>query len=110
MRAPGVAAAVLLILAGPALHAAPPPAAARTVDSGYSRQTAYVTGDPALDALQDLLRPTLEANRKEFAGRSGAVKAFGAGARYPQVWLRDSATVLPLARYEYPAELLTSWF
>jgi hypothetical protein len=81
----------------------------RVVDAGYSRQTAYVTGDPALERLQDFLRPTLEANRKELAGRTGPVKAFGAGARYPQVWLRDSATVVPLARYHYPAEYLLSW-
>ena len=59
--------------------------------------------------MQDFFRPTLEANRKELRGRTGTVKAFGAGARYPQVWLRDSATLVPLARYHYPAEYLTSW-
>jgi hypothetical protein len=84
-------------------------AAERVVDAGYSHQTAYAIGDPALDGLQDLFRPTLEANRKEFTGRAGAVKAFGAGASYPQVWLRDSATLIPLARYHYPREYLTSW-
>ena len=96
---------LVLLLRGPGLAADPP----RSIDGGYSRQTAYATGDPSLDALQDLFRPTLEANRKELAGRTGAVKAFGAGARYPQVWLRDSATVVPLARYHYPGEYLTSW-
>jgi len=98
-------AALFLLLAVRDLQAAE----TRVVDRGYSRQTAYATADPALDRLQDLFRPTLEANRKEFAGRSGPVKAFGAGARYPQVWLRDSATVVPLARYHYPAAYLTSW-
>jgi hypothetical protein len=103
-------AGLLLAAAVPHLEAAQPrPPDARSVDAGYSRQTAYATGDPALDGLQDFFRPTLDANRKEFTGRSGPVKAFGAGAIYPQVWLRDSATLVPLARYHYPAEYLTSW-
>jgi hypothetical protein len=104
MRRTAVLAGALL-LAVRVIEAAEP----RPVDAGYSRQTAYATGDPALDGLQDLFRPTLEANRKELKGRTGAVKAFGAGARYPQVWLRDSATLIPLVRYFYPAEYLTSW-
>jgi mannosylglycerate hydrolase MGH1-like protein len=98
-------APLVLSLAVPLLDAAEP----RAIDAGYSRQTAWSTGDTALDRLQDLLRPTLEANRKELVGRTGPVKAFGAGAAYPQVWLRDSATVMPLARYHYPAAYLTSW-
>jgi hypothetical protein len=100
------------VVAGLALFLALPPLAtaeARAVDAAHSRQTAYATGDPALDRLQDFFLPTLQANRKEIAGRTGPVKAFGAGARYPQVWLRDSATLSPLVRYHYPAEYLTSW-
>jgi len=110
-RSDGILAGLLLLLlAVPGLEPAEPRLPeTRAVDAGYSRQTAYATGDIALDGLQDLLRPTLEANRKEFTGRTGAVKAFGAGAHYPQVWLRDSATLVPLARYHYPAEYLTSW-
>jgi hypothetical protein len=104
-RAARVPAVVALVLALPSFAAAQ----ARAVDAAYSRQTAYATGDPALDRLQDFFLPTLQANRKEIAGRTGAVKAFGAGARYPQVWLRDSATLSPLVRYHYPAEYLTSW-
>ena len=105
MRRPAWVLAGVLLLAVPGLEAAEP----RPVDAGYSRQTAYATGDPALDGLQDLFRPTLEANRKELKGRTGPVKAFGAGTRYPQVWLRDSSTLVPLVRYLYPAEHLTSW-
>jgi GH15 family glucan-1,4-alpha-glucosidase len=37
------------------------------------------------------------------------VRGFGAGATYPQIWLRDSATLVPLTRYFYPREYLTSW-
>jgi len=69
----------------------------------------YATGDPELDALQPILLRTLEANRKEFPGVTGPVRAFGAGAHYPQVWVRDNATVLPLSRFLCPREYLTSW-
>ncbi len=76
---------------------------------GYAREIAWSTGDPALDALQDLVRPTLEANRKEFEGKRGTVRGFGAGDVYPQVWLRDSATLVPATRYYYGLDHLTSW-
>ncbi|MGH9889498.1 MAG: MGH1-like glycoside hydrolase domain-containing protein, partial [bacterium] len=105
MRRGGAAALGLLVLVArqaPALDA--PPFAL-----GPSRETTWSTGDPALDGLQDYLRPTLEANRKEFTGRSGEVKAFGAGTTYPQVWIRDSATLVPLSRHYYPREFLVSW-
>jgi hypothetical protein len=66
-------------------------------------------GDAALDALQDQFRPTLEANRKELQGQTGEVKGFGAGTIYPQIWLRDSATLIPATRYFYPLAYLASW-
>lgn len=74
-----------------------------------SRETGYATGYPALDALQELFFPTLEANRREFTGQTGIVRGFGAGGVYPQVWLRDSATMIPATRYYFSAEWLTSW-
>lgn len=74
-----------------------------------SRETGYSTGDPALDALQKEFLPTLTANRREFTGQTGLVRGFGAGAAYPQVWLRDSATMIPATRYHFPVEWLTSW-
>jgi hypothetical protein len=72
-------------------------------------RTSYHTGDATLDALQRQFRPVLEANKKSFTGRTGPVQGFGAGAVYPQVWLRDSATLLPATRYLYAAPFLTSW-
>jgi len=65
--------------------------------------------DPSLQALVRYLAPTLEANRKELRGRTGLVRGFGAGAVYPQIWLRDSATLIPLARYLHPRDHLDSW-
>ena len=66
-------------------------------------------GDPAIDALQDLFRPTLESNRKEFQGRFTRVQGFRAGAGYPQLWVRDSSGLAPLSRWLYPRGYLTSW-
>ena len=37
------------------------------------------------------------------------MQGFGAGSVYPQIWLRDSATILPATRYFYSAPFLTSW-
>ncbi|MGH9463346.1 MAG: hypothetical protein ACRD1X_19245, partial [Vicinamibacteria bacterium] len=59
--------------------------------------------------MQGFFRPTLESNRKSFSGRSGPVEGFGAGEAYPQIWLRDSATLIPASRFYYAAEQLTSW-
>ena len=80
----------------------PPPAAA-------SPTCTWESGDPALDALAARLPPLLDANRKSFVGRTGAVRAFGAGAAYPQIWLRDSATLLPLSRFHEGRPALESW-
>lgn len=71
--------------------------------------TSYRTGDPAVDGLQALVAQSLEANRKTFVGRTGAVHGFGAGAGYPQLWIRDSATLLPLTRWHYDRAHLASW-
>jgi hypothetical protein len=77
-------------------------------DAGRS-ETSYSYPDPALNQLQKYFLPVLEANKKEFQGQTGLVKGFGAGARYPQIWLRDSATLMPLTRYYYPRPYQTSW-
>jgi hypothetical protein len=74
-----------------------------------NHQVAYVLPDPSLNRLQEFFGPVLEANKKEFAGQGSAVKGFGAGTSYPQIWLRDSATIIPVSRFYYSREYLTSW-
>jgi hypothetical protein len=59
--------------------------------------------------VQALFHPTLDANRKEFAGLVGSVRGFGAGEVYPQVWLRDSSTIIPTSRFYYSLDYLSSW-
>ncbi|MEO8035596.1 MAG: hypothetical protein ABI837_14270, partial [Acidobacteriota bacterium] len=71
--------------------------------------TSYRTGDAGIDGLQPLVSQTLEANRKTFAGQTGTVSGFGAGTAYPQIWIRDSATLLPLTRWHYDGAHLRSW-
>ena len=72
-------------------------------------EVSWRLADPTLQALAARLAPTLEANRKELHGRTGPVRGFGAGAVYPQIWLRDSATLIPLSRFLYSREYLDSW-
>jgi len=112
LRRPCTRSALLALwaLAGLACHDGERAAEPRASPAGAaSRETGYSTGDPALDALQKEFLPTLEANRKEFAGQTGLVRGFGAGAIYPQVWLRDSATLIPATRYHFSLDWLTSW-
>lgn len=85
------------------------PAVGVPTDTGYSHQTAFAIEAPAIERLQAFFAPALERNRKEFAGTMGTIRGFGAGDVYPQIWLRDSATLLPLSRYLYSREYLVSW-
>jgi len=71
--------------------------------------TEYSSNNESLNRLQDFFRLTLRTTEKYFQGQQGPVRGFGAGSAYPQIWLRDSATVIPVARYYYPAEYLTTW-
>lgn len=52
---------------------------------------------------------TLAKNYKTFAVPGGAVTGFGAGDAYPQIWLRDSAWIVPAAAAYYDSATLTSW-
>lgn len=52
---------------------------------------------------------TLAKNHKTFAVPDGTVSGFGAGEAYPQIWLRDSAWIVPAAAAYYEADTLTSW-
>jgi hypothetical protein len=76
---------------------------------GRESDTAFYTGDSALDAVQALFQPVLEANCKELVGRTGRLQGFGAGTNYPQIWLRDGATLIPATRYHYPRPFLDRW-
>ncbi len=61
--------------------------------------TRYVGGPPWLDAEQYLLRQVFRNN--EIRSR-GKFFGFAAGTTYPQVWIRDTSTMIGYARFFYP--------
>ncbi|MGD0782596.1 MAG: hypothetical protein ABSA30_07030 [Candidatus Aminicenantales bacterium] len=63
---------------------------------------------PELENLFTLVRATLRANRAAFRTPSGFVRGFAAGSNYPQIWIRDAATVIPASRFFYGAPYLES--
>jgi hypothetical protein len=56
---------------------------------------------PDLEPLFSLIRSTLRANQARFITPSGLVRGFAAGSAYPQMWIRDAATIIPAARFFY---------
>jgi len=102
------AALALLLIAGAACDqrdASRPANSTTGSGGGFS----YASGQPALDHLQPRIRDSLAHNERTFEGLTGSVAGFGAGAHYPQIWLRDSATLVQVTRYLYPVRYLTSW-
>jgi hypothetical protein len=97
------ASVVIWLALGPGVTIGP---AQQAVDAGEAHGS---SDEQRLNLLIQRLGPVLDANRKELVGRTGSVRGFGAGSIYPQIWLRDSATLLPLARYRYPRAFLESW-
>ncbi|MCX6566185.1 MAG: hypothetical protein NTW38_07140 [Candidatus Aminicenantes bacterium] len=70
--------------------------------------TTFRSSVPEIRSLWHLVRSTLSQNHVTFAGKTGPVAAFSAGSLYPQIWIRDAATIIPAARYYYPAADLVS--
>jgi hypothetical protein len=64
---------------------------------------------PEFEELFRLIRQTLSHNKVTFQGKTGMVSGFAAGSAYPQIWLRDSATIVPASRLFYEAPYLRSW-
>jgi hypothetical protein len=60
--------------------------------------TCYASGRDWLDREQYLLRQTLKNNE---AWHEGKLFGFSAGTDYPQVWIRDTATLMFYARFFY---------
>jgi hypothetical protein len=56
---------------------------------------------PEYEALFALIRTTLRTNQAGFRAGSGFIRGFAAGSTYPQIWIRDAATIIPAARFFY---------
>jgi hypothetical protein len=61
--------------------------------------TRFAGGPEWLDAEQYLLRQVFRNNEIRFQGK---FFGFAAGSTYPQVWIRDTSTMLGYARFFYP--------
>lgn len=79
------------------------------LDLAYGKYTKFTASEPGLDKLRKLIRITLRHNETEWTRKTGKINGFTAGAGYPQIWLRDAATIIPGSRYYYPESFLTSW-
>lgn len=76
----------------------------------YGKYTRFSSSLPELNKIYKLIRLTLNKNKVEFKGKTGKVFGFSAGTEYPQIWLRDAATIIPVSRYFYDTPPLCSWF
>ncbi len=99
-----IALLLLLAVAGVVL-----PREVATFARDDREQTSYFIDDESINSLQKFFRATTAATEKQFAGQQGQISGFGAGTTYPQIWLRDSATAIPITRFYYSSEFLTSW-
>ena len=73
---------------------------------------APVVESPAVQRMRQVLARVpgiLAKNHRTFPAQGGTVDGFGAGDTYPQIWLRDSAWIVPAAAAFYDAPTLISW-
>lgn len=71
--------------------------------------TKFESSRENLARLFKLIRLTLDEDELSFKGLTGRVSGFQAGAAYPQIWLRDANTIIPIARFFYGRNYLMSW-
>jgi len=76
---------------------------------GAAEFTTFRSSVPEFRSLWGLVRTTLRRDHVTFSGKSGPIAGFAAGALYPQIWLRDAATIIPASMYYYPAAEISSW-
>lgn len=69
----------------------------------------HVEGEREINYCSLLSEKTLKENVKEFKFKNIPVYGFSAGYGYPQIWIRDSATIMPVARYKHSKSELISW-
>ena len=78
-------------------------------EKNWPEETKFESSVPEFIEIQKLIRLTLDNDAVEFQGGTGRISGFTAGAGYPQVWLRDAATIIPASRFYYPDAFLASW-
>ena len=79
------------------------------LESVNSKLIWYVEGQSEINYCAFLSQKILENNFHKFLFQGKSVYGFSAGLGYQQIWIRDSSTIMPIARYLYPESILTSW-
>ncbi|WP_410510126.1 hypothetical protein RSJ42_08420 [Methanosarcina hadiensis] len=69
----------------------------------------YRTDYPELNKLNDLIVNTTISSATVFVDDGNPVFGFYAGSGYPQLWVRDSATIIQTGRYLFPETYFCSW-
>lgn len=75
----------------------------------YGKYTKFHSSVDTLNKICNLIRLTLNQNEVTFKGKTGNISGFAAGKNYPQIWLRDANTIIPVSRYLYDKSYLSSW-
>ncbi|MDD4248671.1 MAG: trehalase family glycosidase [Methanosarcina sp.] len=69
----------------------------------------YRTDYPEINKLQALIVNTTNSSATVFVDNGKPILGFYAGSGYPQIWVRDSATVIQTGRYLFPETFFSSW-
>lgn len=69
----------------------------------------YRTDYPEINKLQALIVNTTNSSATMFVEKGKSIFGFYAGSGYPQIWVRDSATVIQTGRYLFPETFFGSW-
>lgn len=69
----------------------------------------YMTDYPEINKLQALILDTTNSSATAFIENGTSIFGFYAGSDYPQIWVRDSATVIQTGRYLFPQDFFSSW-
>lgn len=69
----------------------------------------YRTDYPEINELKTLIVNTTNSSATVFVDNGKPVFGFYAGSGYPQIWVRDSATVVQTGRYLFPEVYFSSW-
>jgi hypothetical protein len=75
----------------------------------YGKYTKIESSREGLNTIMKVIRQTLDHNQVAFEGKTEKISGFAAGSNYPQIWLRDTNTIIPAARYFYDQSFFTSW-
>lgn len=69
----------------------------------------YIEGEQEINYCSLLSNKVLEENFQKFNFNNVLIYGFVAGAGYPQIWIRDSATIMPISRHTHTKSELMSW-